>query len=97
MRQADEALTNARSLIHAFALEPVQEALEEGEEVVATIQERADAALKEHTARRIWLAAFLLPILIVVVLLVLYIRAAFPVPEQVEASDVQRSAADSST
>jgi predicted CXXCH cytochrome family protein len=84
LRQANDALTNARSLIHSFAMDPVKEALDEGNQVVAEVQGLADAALKEHTARRIWLAAFLVPIIIVVVLLVLYIREAFPSPATVQ-------------
>ena len=79
LRDAQDALTNARSLIHAFALEPVEEALAEGAEVAAEVDERAEAILKEHTYRRVWLATFLIPILLVTVLLVLYIRK-LPIP-----------------
>jgi predicted CXXCH cytochrome family protein len=84
LRQANDALTNARSLIHSFALAPVKEALDEGNQVAAGVQAGADAALKEHTFRRIWLAAFLIPVLIVVVLLALYVRTAFPVPSKLQ-------------
>jgi len=53
--------------------------LAEGRKVAAEVDRRAEAALKEHTLRRVWLAAFLLPILLVVVLLLLYIRT-LPLP-----------------
>ncbi len=78
LRQAFDALTNARSLIHTFAQDPVDEALAEGLGVTSEVKQRAEAALAEHTTRRIWLAATLVPILIVVVLLVMYIRTLPP-------------------
>jgi predicted CXXCH cytochrome family protein len=75
LRKASDALTNARSLIHAFQPDPVEKALAGGQEVVAEVQQQADHALAEHTSRRIWLAASLAPILLVILLLLLYIRS----------------------
>jgi predicted CXXCH cytochrome family protein len=74
LRQARDALTNARSQVHSFALDPVEKTAAEGLQVVAEVTERANAALAEHTYRRIWLAGSVLPILVVIVLLLLYIR-----------------------
>ncbi len=79
LREAHEALTNARSQLHGFALEPVEKTLQEGLDVAHRVQQRAQQALKEHANRRIWLAVSILPILIVVVLLLLYIRS-LPLP-----------------
>ncbi len=81
LRQAVDALTNARSLIHSFSRDRVEEALKKGEQVASEVKRRAEAALAEHTARRVWLALVLVPILIVVVLLLLYIRT-LPLPAQ---------------
>ncbi len=74
LHQAHDDLTNARSLVHTFSPDRLNQALEEGRQLVAEIQKSADAALTEHTARRVWLALSLIPILIVIVLLLLYIR-----------------------
>jgi predicted CXXCH cytochrome family protein len=74
LRAAVDALTNARSLIHAFQVKPVETALAGGAKVVAEVQIKAEHALQEHTYRRIWLAATLVPILLVIALLLLYIR-----------------------
>jgi len=79
LRQARDALTNARTLIHTFSVAPVEEVLAEGRKVAEEVQQLADDALAEHTYRRVWLATSLLPILFVVVLLVLYIRS-MPLP-----------------
>ncbi len=79
LRAAETSLTNARTLIHSFALEPTNQTLEEGLQVARDVQERADQALGQYTYRRIWLAVSTLPILLVVVLLLLYIRA-LPLP-----------------
>jgi hypothetical protein len=68
-------------LIHTFQLKPVETALAGGEKISAEVQEKADHALQEHTARRIWLAATLVPILLVIALLLLYIRS-LPVPKE---------------
>lgn len=81
LRQADDALTNARSLVHSFAREPFEEAVGEGTRVVSEVKERAEAALEEHTQRRVWLAGSLIPILLVVGLLLAYIRT-MPLPEK---------------
>lgn len=75
LHKAQDALTNARSLVHTFAKEPVEEALAEGLKVTSQVNSEAQAALAEHTFRRQWLAASLVPLLVVVVLLVLYIRS----------------------
>jgi predicted CXXCH cytochrome family protein len=81
LRQAFESLTNARTQIHSFKPGPVEEALSEGLKVTAEVQERAEATLREHTRRRVWLAASLVPILCVVCLLLLYLRT-LPAPEE---------------
>ncbi len=81
LRQAFDALTNARSLVHSFAVAPVNEALDGGRNVTTRVVESAEKALAEHTFRRVWLAATLVPILIVVGLLVFYIRT-LPLPKK---------------
>lgn len=75
LRKASDALTNARSLIHSFNVATVDKALADGDKVVTEVQSKADGALREYTERRIWLAASLVPILIVIGLLLLYIRS----------------------
>lgn len=80
LRNAVNALTNARSLIHAFELKPVETAVAGGEKVTVEVQDKADRALAEHTARRIWLAASMVPIMLVIALLLLYIRT-LPAPK----------------
>ena len=77
--RAFEALTNARTLVHTFKPGPVEEALGEGLKVTTEVQRSAEAVLREHTRRRVWLAASLVPILCVVCLLLLYIRT-LPAP-----------------
>lgn len=79
LRQAFDALTNARTQVHSFKPEPLDAALEEGLLTTASVNDLAEEALREHTRRRIWLAVSLLPILIVVGLLLLYIRS-LPTP-----------------
>jgi hypothetical protein len=81
LRQAVDALTNARSMIHAFAGDPVQKALDEGLTVASDVKNRAEGALKEHEYRRVWLAGSLIPILLVVGLLIAYIRT-MPTPAE---------------
>jgi len=83
LRQAFDALTNARTLVHNFKPGPLEEALGEGLKVTAQVKERAAAALQEHTHRRVWLAASLVPILVVVALLLIYVRT-LPLPSSVE-------------
>ena len=79
LRKADDALTNARSLVHGFAIEPMKEALDEGLEVAMEAEQHAQGRLEEYTYRRVWLAVTLVPILIAVGLLLLYIRR-LPIP-----------------
>jgi predicted CXXCH cytochrome family protein len=79
LRKAFDALTNARSLVHTFQVKPVEVALAEGHQVTLEVAEKADRALAEYTTRRVWLAASLVPVLLVIVLLLRYIRT-LPVP-----------------
>jgi predicted CXXCH cytochrome family protein len=79
LRQAYDALTNARTLVHSFKPGPIGAALDEGLTVTSDVQRRAEGALREYTYRRWWLAASLVPILLVVTILVIYIRN-LPVP-----------------
>ena len=88
LRKAEMALTNARTQIHSFSLEPMNQTLTEGLQVTAEVQASAEHALGQYTYRRIWLAVSTLPILLVIVLLILYIRA-LPIP------DTRTSAPDS--
>jgi predicted CXXCH cytochrome family protein len=81
LHKAETALTNARSLIHSFAPEPMNTTLGEGLQVTADVQARAEQALGQYTYRRIWLALSLVPILLVVVLLLFYIRS-LPLPSR---------------
>lgn len=83
LREAFEALTNARTLVHSFKPGPTDEALDEGLQVTAQVKEAAGAALQEHTNRRVWLAASLVPIFLVVALLLIFIRR-LPVPDSDE-------------
>jgi predicted CXXCH cytochrome family protein len=80
LQEAGNALTNARTLLHSFQVKPVEAALADGQKVVAEVQEKADDALKEHRYRRVWLAASLVPVLIVIGMLLLYIRT-LPTPK----------------
>jgi len=75
LRKATDALTAARVAIHSFSVPPVQASLAQGTEVADEVLQRANAALEEHTSRRVWLAASLVPIVLVIVLLLLYIRS----------------------
>jgi predicted CXXCH cytochrome family protein len=74
LRQAFDALTNSRTLVHSFKVDAIDESLSLGSNVTSQVRETAEAALQEHTNRRIWLGASLVPILLVVGLLLLYIR-----------------------
>ena len=85
LRQASDALTNARTLIHSFSPKPLEEALAEGLKVTESVEASADKALRDHTLRRVWLAVSLAPILLVVGLLLLYIRS-FPAPTVAKSS-----------
>ncbi len=80
LHKAVDSLVNARSLIHTFRVQPVAKAVADGEAVVANVQAQADHALEEHTTRRVWLAVSLVPIVLVIVLLLGYIRT-LPVPQ----------------
>jgi len=80
LQKAVDSLINARSLIHTFQVKPVAKAVADGEAVVVDVQAQADHALEEHTSRRIWLAVSLVPIFLVIVLLLCYIRS-LPVPQ----------------
>ena len=82
LRKAVDALTNARTLIHTFQVKPVADAVGRGPEGRRRCPgRRPTCALQEHTARRIWLAISLVPIFLVIVLLVAYIRS-LPLPKQ---------------
>jgi hypothetical protein len=75
LRKASDALTNARTMIHSFDVATVHKALDAGDKVVVEVQAKGEKALSDYTERRIWLAASLVPILIVIGLLLLYIRS----------------------
>jgi hypothetical protein len=79
LRQAFDALTNARTLVHSFSPGPIEVALNEGLQVTSDVRGAAEGALHEYTRRRIWLACSLVPILIVVGLLLYCIRS-MPTP-----------------
>ncbi len=80
LRKAEMALTNARTQVHSFALQPISQTLEDGIQVAIDVQQRADDALGQYTYRRIWLAVSMVPIMLVVVLLIMYIRV-LPIPD----------------
>jgi predicted CXXCH cytochrome family protein len=75
LRQAYDELTNARTLVHTFKPTSVEQAIGKGLKVTADVHRMAEAALQEHTNRRVWLAASLVPIFVVVGLLLAQIRA----------------------
>ena len=78
LRDARDALSNARAEIHSFAAEPLNQALAQGLSVTEDVDAKAEGALREYTFRRIWLGLSLLPIALVVVLLLLFIRTLPP-------------------
>jgi predicted CXXCH cytochrome family protein len=78
LRDADDALRNARTIIHSFSLDETNGALNEGRKVCQEVDQAAQAAIQEYTNRRIWLALSLVPIFMVVGLLLLYIRTLPP-------------------
>jgi len=80
LREAQNALTNARSLVHSFAVKPMKEAIDAGLTVGREVEQAGEKEIKKYTFRRIWLALSLVPILIVVVLLLRYIRT-LPIPQ----------------
>ena len=75
LREANDALKTARTVVHSFALEPLQETLAVGMEISAASAQAADGAVAEYRYRRIWLGLSLVPIMIVIGFLLLYIRA----------------------
>lgn len=83
LRDANDALANARSLVHGFAIEPMKEVVDEGLAVTKEVKQKAEHALQEHTNRRIWLALSMIPIMLVVGLLLFYIRQ-MPEPDEPE-------------
>jgi predicted CXXCH cytochrome family protein len=74
LRLAFDALTSARTLVHSFKPGPLEAAINDGLTVTSDVRQRAEVALREYTYRRLWLAASLVPILVVVALLVFYVR-----------------------
>jgi hypothetical protein len=78
LREATDALINARTLVHSFAIDPMSETLDQGLQVGIEVEQMAEEVLQEYTNRRIWLALSIAPILLVVGLLVLYIRTLPP-------------------
>jgi hypothetical protein len=80
LRQAFDALTNARTLVHSFSPGPMAEALSQGLKVTSDVTDAAEGALREYTKRRIWLACSLVPILVVIGLLLYCIRSLPPPP-----------------
>ncbi|HLN32553.1 MAG TPA: hypothetical protein VK395_32795 [Gemmataceae bacterium] len=79
LRKAVDARVNARTLIHSFDPGPVGRALAEGKQAASEVKERAEGAMHEYTARRVWLAVSLVPIAVVVLLLLVYIWR-LPIP-----------------
>ncbi len=75
LREANDALQTARTVVHSFALEPLQEALSVGMKICEASGQAADDAVAEYRYRRIWLGLSLIPILIVISVLLLYIRS----------------------
>lgn len=75
LREANDALQTARTVVHSFALKPLQDALSVGMKVCETSAKAADDAVAEYFYRRIWLGLSLIPIMIVVGVLLLYIRS----------------------
>jgi hypothetical protein len=84
---ARTALTNARSLIHAFAAGPVEKAVAEGRTVTARVKDAAREAYAEHTGRRIWLGWSLGIIVLLIAILVFCIRK---IPLPAEAHGIER-------
>lgn len=78
LRDARDSLSNARAEIHSFAAAPLKKILDQGVSVTHEVDDQAEAALREYSFRRVWLGLSLLPIALVVVLLVLYIRTLPP-------------------
>lgn len=83
LRKASDALTAARVEIHSFAAEPLDKILAAGREIAAEVQQSAETAIRQYHARRVWLAGSLVPIVLVIGVLLLYIRA-LPPPAPVQ-------------
>jgi hypothetical protein len=79
LRKAESARVNARTLIHTFNPESVQQSLADGKQTALEVTTRAEAALQEYTDRRIWVAISLVPLAAVVLVLLAYIRR-LPIP-----------------
>jgi cytochrome b6 len=80
LNKANDALTNARVEIHTFDTLPVEKIINQGQAIAKEVQASADRAIEEYHFRRIWLAGSLVPITLVVLLLLRYIRR-LPAPE----------------
>lgn len=74
LEDVSTALTQARTAIHAFRLEPVREEVEAGLQVTSRAGARGQDALDEHRFRREGLAASVTIILILILALALKIR-----------------------
>ncbi|MEZ4414137.1 MAG: cytochrome c3 family protein [Gemmatimonadota bacterium] len=68
------ALTLARTAVHSFRVEPVQQEIDKGRAVVRSAQRRGEAALEEHRFRRVGLGVSAGLMALVVLLLILRIR-----------------------
>jgi predicted CXXCH cytochrome family protein len=79
LRDALDALTEARSQVHTFALSPLEDVINQGLQVSDEVEQAAERAFQEHQRRRVWLAISVLPILLVVGLLLLCIRRLTPI------------------
>jgi hypothetical protein len=96
LHKALDARISARTLIHSFDPEPVGRALAEGKKTATEVKELADEAVREHDARRVWLAISLVPIAAVVILLLVFIRSYLP-PPAADNPPEHRSAKDGPT
>ena len=91
LHKASDALTNARTQIHSFKVDVVEKALADGEKVVTEVAGQGRPRLGRNTSTGgIWLAISLVPILIVIGLLLLYIRA-LPIPPAPPANSERRT------
>ncbi len=72
--EVDNALTQARSAVHSFRVEPVAERVAEGMEIVTASADRGQEALDEHAYRRVGLAASSAMILLLILGLLARIR-----------------------
>ena len=86
LRKAVNARVNARTLIHTFNPEAVQQSLTDGKQTASEVTLHAEAALQQYTARRVWLAISLVPLAVAVLLLLVYIRR-LPIPPTEESAE----------